>query len=400
MKRGLGLRQSIRLPRNAQLWLPAYLRGRLAQLLRRKPTGPVDILFCIADHYEPNHAGAPPSVQAARVERWVNDYPTMVDGCLDSDGRPPQHTFFFPAEAYDQAQIERLGQLCRAGFGEVEVHLHHGHDTEAGVRKTLSTFRDTLSARHGLLSVDRDGRPRYGFIHGNWALDNGFLQDRFCGVNTELKVLIETGCYADFTMPAAPDFPQSLIVNSIYYARDDEGPRSYDRGRRTRVGGSADPDELLMVNGPLSVYLRNSRVPIGVETGALDDSPHNRLSIERFRSWVSIGIAVAGREEWIVVKVYSHGAKESNADTLLGAAATQFHRTLGQEFNEGQQFRLHYVTAREIYNIVKAAEAGKTGNAGEYRDFELVPKWRAQPRRLNTTVRQAEREEPRMALLG
>jgi hypothetical protein len=31
------------------------------------------------------------------------------------------------------------------------------------------------------------------------------------------------------------------------------------------------------------------------------------------------------------------------------------------------------VTAREAYNIVKAAEAGKSGNPNDYRDFEIAP---------------------------
>jgi hypothetical protein len=31
------------------------------------------------------------------------------------------------------------------------------------------------------------------------------------------------------------------------------------------------------------------------------------------------------------------------------------------------------VTAREAYNIAKAAEAGKSGDAGLYRDFEIAP---------------------------
>ena len=31
------------------------------------------------------------------------------------------------------------------------------------------------------------------------------------------------------------------------------------------------------------------------------------------------------------------------------------------------------LTAREAYNIVKAAEAGRSGNPNDYRDFELAP---------------------------
>ena len=44
----------------------------------------------------------------------------------------------------------------------------------------------------------------YAFIHGNWSLCNSRPDGRYCGVNNELDVLRETGCYADFTLPSAP----------------------------------------------------------------------------------------------------------------------------------------------------------------------------------------------------
>src|SRR5262249_30241644 len=34
-------------------------------------------------------------------------------------------------------------------------------------------------------------------------------------------------------------------------------------------------------------------------------------------------------------------------------------------------FRLHFATAREAYNMVKAAEAGLTGNPNDYREFSV-----------------------------
>jgi hypothetical protein len=38
-----------------------------------------------------------------------------------------------------------------------------------------------------------------------------------------------------------------------------------------------------------------------------------------------------------------------------------------------QRFRLHFVTAREMYNIIKAAEEGREGNPNLYRDHVLPP---------------------------
>jgi hypothetical protein len=49
-------------------------------------------------------------------------------------------------------------------------------------------------------------------------------------------------------------------------------------------------------------------------------------------------------------------------------------------FNDGERFRLHYVTAREMVNIIHAAEDGKTGNPGQYRNYRLPPPATVTPR--------------------
>lgn len=125
-----------------------------------------------------------------------------------------------------------------------------------------------------------------------------------------------------------------------------------------------------MVQGPLSLYNKGSLLP-GLENGALDQSPGHHPTLSRFRRWVDCAIGVAGRPEWVIVKVYSHGAKEDNADVLLGPIGHAFHEAIGTEFNDGRRYRLHYMTAREIVNVIHAAEDGHTGDPGRYRDYVL-----------------------------
>lgn len=60
-------------------------------------------------------------------------------------------------------------------------------------------------------------------------------------------------------------------------------------------------------------------------------------------------------------------------DTLLGAPIDAMHSYLEERYNDGREYALHYVTAREMYNIARAAEAGKAGDPNQYRDFELKP---------------------------
>lgn len=361
------------LPRRADIWL----LGSLASLVRatrefRQRRGVVDILLAVADHYEPLHGGASDTDGRRRVESWAEQYPAWASTFVDADGRHPQHTFFFPIEQYRSELMAPLARLCADGFGEVEVHLHHDRDTAADLRQQLGAFAMTLRDRHGLLPSDATGRVRYAFIHGNWALGNSLPDGRWCGVDDELAVLRDTGCYADFTLPAAPSPAQTRTVNAIYYAAGARpGPRAHERGPRAAVGRHPSPDDLLLIQGPLRPSWRGARrilVP-RVENGALHagDPP----TAARFADWLSCGISVEGRPEWVFVKVHTHGAPEANAAMLLGSEMQAFHREVLAHYNDGDRFRLHYVTAREMVNVVHAAEDGKTGNPSEYRDYQL-----------------------------
>jgi hypothetical protein len=335
----------------------------------------VHVLFCLVDHYEPDVGGAALEEQLRRVDRWVAEYPRLAGRHRDADGRPPRYTFFYPAEAYQPQVLERLAALCRGGWGEVEVHLHHDGDTSETLTGKLAQAKDDF-ARHGLLARERGtGRVRFGFVHGNWALDNSRPDGRWCGVNDELSVLQRAGCYADFTLPSAPSAAQTRTINRLYYAVDDPAkPKSHDTGIEAAVGGAANGG-LLMVQGPLTLNWARRKYGLlpRIENGELSAS--NPPAPQRADLWIGEAIGVQGRPEWVFVKVYAHGAKPANADVLLGPAMDAMFGDLERRYNDGGEFQLHYVTARELYNIVKAAEAGQAGSPAGYRDYDLVTSW-------------------------
>src|SRR5690349_19321961 len=157
--------------RSVDRWLPTYVR----ETSRRRPPAPgspVHVLLCVADHWEPQHGRVDAARAAARVQSWVANYPRLFARFRDSDGRPPRHTFFFPIDEYDASHVDAIAGLCRAGFGEVEIHHHHDNDTAEALRARLLQFKQLFRDRHGLLPTDkRTGALRYGFVHGNWALD-------------------------------------------------------------------------------------------------------------------------------------------------------------------------------------------------------------------------------------
>src|SRR5262249_1976285 len=95
----------------------------------------------------------------------------------------------------------------------------------------------------------------------------------------------------------------------------------------------------------------------------------NPPTIERLRLWLECQITVEDRPNWLFVKLHTHGAKPENSRMLLGEPMRAFHRALVKLGAEDPSLCFHYVTARELVNILPAAEAGPSGNPGQFRDF-------------------------------
>ena len=350
-----------------------WIGGWTRHMARVAQTGtsprPRHLIFALCDHYEPLWGSADRALGDARVKAWLEGYPRLAGEFRDADGRPPCHSFFFPGEQYERSWLDALASLAERRLGEVELHLHHDGDTAATLRRDIAQFLSAYG-EHGHLATDADGRKRYAFIHGNWCLANARKDGRWCGVDGEIPLLFETGCYADFTFPSAPDECQPAIVNQIYWPTGELArPRSYERGEQARVGERFD-DRILMVQGPLALWPRPGRLSPRIENGALtgNDPP----SASRVHSWVRQNITVAGRPEWVFVKVHTHGAPESTAASLLGDGGRTLHREL-QRYNDGVRWKLHYASARELFNIAIAAMDGKSGDPGDHRDYILKP---------------------------
>lgn len=356
--------------RNMQIWLGNYLRQRRPAAVNP----PTHVMFCFVDHFEPMWGKADLSTQRQRVDRWCHDYRAMAGRHRDADGQSPQHTFFYPEEEYLPEHLDKLAALCAEGFGEIEIHLHHDNDTEENFRSVMKRFCNTLHESHGALSREpATGELRFGFIHGNWSLDNSRADGRWCGLNNELILLRELGCYADFTLPSAPSDTQTSTINSIYYATDDpERPKSHDTGEPVRVGGRASGD-LMIIQGPLGLNWGSRKFGVIPRIENSDVRHSCPPTPSRVDAWVRTGIHVEGRPDWIFIKIHTHGTQERDMDTLLGPEMDVMHDHLERVYNDGNRHVLHYVTAREMYNIIKAAEAGKDGDPNEWRDFELPP---------------------------
>lgn len=361
-------------------WLARYPFWRAGELLRRsrEGVGPLHLVVVVANHFEPAWAEGgrllPLDEQRRRLDEWCETARATGAAVRDADGTPFRHTNFYPAEQYHPAILERMAELQAEGFGEVEIHLHHGveaPDTEANLRRALVEFRDTIAEEHKCLSREEEGgQPKYAFVHGNLALANS-MGGRYCGVDTEMRVLAETGCYADMTLPAVPLQAQVPRLNAVYECgRPLDEPVPHWTGPDLRVGRR--PQLPVIMTGPL-VFDWTRRVR-GLPVPRLDDGalaanyPPDRRRLER---WARARVSVRGRPEWVFLKLYCHGFFTHDQDACIGEAARRFWSEALEESERTGRYRIHFASAREAFNIAAAAVDGRSGEPGQYRDYKL-----------------------------
>jgi hypothetical protein len=359
-------------------WLVRYPFARTGSFLGRYAFGKKHVIFTIANHFEP--AWATSGVLDLKTQRKrLAEYRKLAratgEAVRDADGTKFRHTNFYPGEQYDARVLDEMAEMQAEGLGEVEIHLHHGvetPDTAANLRASLTEFRDLLAEKHRCLSrLDGKGGPMYAFVHGNLALGNS-SGGRNCGVDEEIQILQDTGCYADMTLPSAPEQSQVPVINSIYECGlplDQNTPHA--SGKNVEVNGK-QPLLPLIFTGPL-VFNWTRRVrglPLPrIEDGAL---VHNQpMDIARFDRWISANVRVKGRPDWIFIKLYCHGFFDRDQSACIGEDARRFFSEIIEHSEKSGSCKIHFATARESFNMVLAAIDGKSGDPNSYRNYRL-----------------------------
>jgi hypothetical protein len=339
--------QIMKLPRHGHIWLPGYIKDRFSAFAR-KPAKRLWLLF--ADHFEPLWNGADERKGAERVARWTTRWPAIAAKFRDSAGQPPRYTFFYPEEEYRPRLLEPLERLSSRGIADVEVHLHHDGEGQQNFVDRISRFTETLFWRHRLLRR-YEGKVTFGFIHGLWALDNSRPDGRFCGLNNEITLLRDLGCYADFTMPSGASPTQARMINTIYWAVDDPAkPKSYDTGVPITSGGNAAGD-LLMISGPFGLRWAERLKPRIEHSELCSYDPATKY---RVRRWLELAPRIG---EDIFLKLYTHGTQERHSKYLLDGG---LETTLSLITSECRRVNLdlHFSTAWEMRQAVDRAQRG------------------------------------------
>jgi hypothetical protein len=339
--------------RGASRWLGPLLKARTYD------TDSVERVFiAIADHFEPFHktdrAGG-----VERMKRWLKEYPESIKPWMGLEGLHPRHTHFFPIEQYDAEVVEMLRELCALTGSETEVHLHHKDDTSASFREKMKRGIDQLR-EHGFLSPSGE----FCFVHGDWALANCHPEGKHCGVDDEIAILKELGCIADLTFPSAPSPTQPKRVNSIHYLSG----RPLHEGPDAKAGVKPPADRLLTIQGITAMRWSKRKWGLLPSLENSDLTKANPPTPDRWKLWLKHAPRVHGKENWAFVKLHSHGATPWNSDMLLGEPMRRF-----REFLEQQPQKIHWVTAREMVNLIHAVENGARDFAPEMLQSGVQP---------------------------
>ncbi len=361
-------------------WLTRYPFWRLREILSRNSNDkrPQNLVFIVANHFEPSWQDkgfADLKTQIEKVKAWRVKAKAVADVLKDSEGHSFRHTYFFPIEQYYREVLDILSEMQNEDLGEVEIHLHHGikeRDTAENLRRMLIEMRDMFAEEHKLLSrVDAVSHPVYAFVHGNLALANS-AGGAYCGVDNEMRILAETGCYADMTLPTAPDKTQVPVLNAIYECEnsfDDAIP--HRSGNNLKVG-QGDIRFPFIFTGPLvfnwTEKTRSIPAP-RIDDGVLAEN--QQMDLARFERWCSANIRVEGKEDWIFIKLYCHGFFAYDTDSMMGERAVRFFNEVIENGERTGDYKVHFATAREACNMVIAAVEGKEGSPGKFRNYRF-----------------------------
>jgi hypothetical protein len=364
--------------RYALPWLARYPFVRSRAMFGESAKGPKHLIFTVANHFEPSWKADGFQDLDGQLRR-LDEYHRMAretgEAVRDADGTKFRHTNFYPAEQYYPEILDKMAEMQAEGLGEVEVHLHHGveqPDTAKNLRSVLVHFRDLLAERHKCLArMDGQGPPMWAFVHGNLALANS-CGGKYCGVDDEMRILQETGCYADMTLPSAPDRTQVPMLNQIYECGLPlDQPVPHRTGRPVTVFGNK-PQLPLIFTGPL--ILNWTRRIKGIPVPRLDDGAlvyNQPMDLDRLNRWTGANVTVKGRPEWIFVKLYCHGFFDYDQAACIGEGAKRFFSEIIENGEKTGEYKVHFATAREAFNMVSAAIDGRNGTPHDYRDYRL-----------------------------
>jgi len=115
---------------------------------------------------------------------------------------------------------------------------------------------------------------------------------------------------------------------------------------------------------------RKRRIFPALENSELSGA--NPPALRRLHLWQRAAITVQGCLEWLFVKLHCHGMDPRSTPALQGPPMQNFLHNLA-DAGRGGGFQTHFVTAREMTNLILAACDEKNGDPCMFRGYRLRP---------------------------
>ena len=343
-------------------WAPHYLvEGPSHETV---PDSEKHLIFLMVDHYE--HGARPESPEKNR--QWCEKFRIISDKYRDDYDNRFRYTWFYPYDHHVGEIMHDLSRMAFEGYGEIEFHWHIGTKDEHDMTRENFSEKTAEAVKWfqqfgAMITEEEQPRAAFAYIAGVWDLDASRSPVSH-GLTNQIDVFYKNGCYADFTYSTIGTAAQPSKINSLYYVEDDPDlPKSHNTGTDVEVGKLVD-GKLMIFQGPMLIDWQGH-----IEYGAIEPDP--RFHPDRIPKWLEANIHVKGRPEWVFVKVYSHGAQ---AGKVVLEHDMEWMLQELKKYTSEHGIKLHFMSAREAFNVVKAAEAGKTGNPEDFRDF-YIPKY-------------------------
>jgi len=132
--------------------------------------------------------------------------------------------------------------------------------------------------------------------------------------------------------------------------------------------------DLVLVQGPLMIVPTVNPARLFFAVVDADIHPAVPVTPQRVDAWVRANIHVAGRPDWVLIKVHGHAASSTeDLEETIGPDFDNALTYLEHHYNDGTHYVLHYLTAREAYNVIRAAADGKQGEPSQYFNWVIPP---------------------------
>lgn len=317
---------------------------------------PVNIYLSFCNYFHPFSGGVSQEIAEHRVVTWCKEYSKLSKLHIDSSGNHPIHSFFYSEADYNPRLLDVLYRLHKEKLSDVEILISHIEEPLDNFKHKIEEFRDALFHHHGFLRKSAEGSIIYGFatemknIYGNKNIA------RNDAIFRKVSILLETGCYADFSLVNKKIHREYLkIINCSL-------KKSSVSGLSETFSDDSIIKDLRLILGPAASSWLNRKWGIFpyLETGEI--SAIRNFEPFRINSWLQNCIKIDTDTTNLFIKLHTFGGLDQNIRYLLGENGLHQMFTCFEKYCTNNNFVLNYVSAYEMYAKINTFSLQKPSN--------------------------------------